>query len=121
MHKQRARALARERSECVSALADWFQRLEPSVSCRDDRVWIGFPNEGFGLAVVLGDETADGGLNVDEGVEDAALQSSPGELGEEPSTALSHELDVGVKWNVQRGWSLTLSGARTRICALSIR
>ena len=39
--------------------------------------------KGFGLLVVLGDEAVDGGLQVDDGAEDAALQPPPGELGEE--------------------------------------
>ena len=32
---------------------------------------------------MLGDESVDGGLQVDDGMEDAALQSPGGELGEE--------------------------------------
>ena len=71
--------------------------MEPSFSGGDDLVWIGFPDEGLGLAIVLYDEAVDSRLQVDEGVEDAALQSPAGELCEKPSTALSHELEVGVK------------------------
>ena len=33
----------------------------------DDAVWIGGPDEGFGVMVGFGDETVDGGLEVDEG------------------------------------------------------
>ena len=35
-------------------------------------------------------------------------------LAKKPSTAFSQELDVGVKWNVQRGWRL--SHALTLAC-----
>jgi hypothetical protein len=57
--------------------------LEPSVSRCDDLVRVGFPDKGVGLAIVFGDEAIDGGLKVDEGMEDAALQSSPGKFGKE--------------------------------------
>ena len=50
---------------------------------RDDFVGIGFPDEWLGLGIVLGDEAVDGGLQVDDGMEHAMLQSPAGELGEE--------------------------------------
>jgi hypothetical protein len=52
---------------------------------------------------VVVEEGVDGGLKVDDGSEDAALQPPLAQRGEEASTALSHEAEVGVKWNVQRG------------------
>ena len=39
--------------------------------------------KGLGCVVVLGEEAVDGGLEVDEGVEDAALEPALGQLGEE--------------------------------------
>lgn len=55
----------------------------PAFDGGDDPVWVGGPSEGLGVGVLLGDETVDGGLEVDERVECAALQAPPGELGEE--------------------------------------
>jgi hypothetical protein len=57
--------------------------LDPSFSRCDDFVGVGFPDEGFGLAVVVGDEAVDGDLQIDEGMEASALQSPAGELSEE--------------------------------------
>ena len=53
--------------------------------------------------VGLGDEAVDGGLEIDDASEDAALQPLLGSLAKNPSTALSHEHEVGVKWKVKRG------------------
>ena len=49
----------------------------------DDVVGIGSPGEGLGLLVMLLDEAVDGGLKVDNGVEDAVFQPATGQLGEE--------------------------------------
>ena len=69
----------------------------------DDPIGVGGPLEGLGVGgVVLGDEAVDGGLEVDERVERAALQPAPESLAKKPSTALSQEQDVGVKWKVKR-------------------
>jgi hypothetical protein len=46
-------------------------------------VWIGGPGEGLGLLVVVGDDAIDGGLEIDDAFEDAALETAPGENGEE--------------------------------------
>ena len=43
----------------------------------DNFVGICFPDEGAGLLIVLLDEAIDGGLQVDDRVEDAVFQSSP--------------------------------------------
>ena len=48
--------------------------MAPSLDGSDDFVWIGGPDEGLGIMVGLGDETVDGGLELDEGAEDAALE-----------------------------------------------
>ena len=55
---------------------DWFQRLEPPISCCDDFVWICCPFEWFGVVViVLGDETVDCSLKVDEETELGAVSN----------------------------------------------
>ena len=58
--------------------------MEPSVSGGDDVIGVGFPDEGFWVGgIVFADEAVDGGLQVDEGMEDAMLEPAPGEFGEE--------------------------------------
>ena len=56
--------------------------MVPSFDGCDDLFGIGGPCEGFGVFVGLFDEAVDGGLEVDEGAEDAALEASFGELCE---------------------------------------
>jgi hypothetical protein len=75
----------------------------PSSDGGDDFLWIGGPCEGSGLCVVFFEETIDRGMKVGDGAEDAALQSALVSLAKKPSTALSREHEVGVKWKVQRG------------------
>jgi hypothetical protein len=78
--------------------------LEPPVTCSDDFVGVRLPDKWFWIAgIVFPDEAIDGGLEIDKRMEDAVLEPPAGELCEKPSTALSHEHEVGVKWNVQRG------------------
>ena len=48
----------------------------PAFDGGDDFVGIGGPYEGFGLGIGLCDEAVDGGLEIDDGSEDATLQSS---------------------------------------------
>ena len=55
----------------------------PAPDGGDDFVWIRGPEEGFRVGILLGDEAIDGGLKVDDGVEDATLQSSLCQLGKE--------------------------------------
>ena len=55
----------------------------PTIGGGDDFVWIGGPDEGLWLLVVVGDEAIDGGLEVDDAFEDAALEAPLGEDGEE--------------------------------------
>jgi len=60
------------------------------------------------IGIGLGDETADGGLEVNDGAKDAAFQSSPGELGKEALDSVESGVEicvagskmVGVKWDV---------------------
>ena len=55
----------------------------PTIGGGDDFVWIGGPDEGLWLLVVVGDEAIDGGLETDDAFEDAALEAPLGEDGEE--------------------------------------
>ena len=64
-------------------LVEGIQRLVPASNGGDDGVWVLGPAEGPWLGVGLGNETLDGGLERDDGVEDAALQPPFGQLGEE--------------------------------------
>ena len=57
--------------------------MAPAVDGGDDLVGIGGPDEGLGVMIGLVEVAVDGGLEVDDGAEDAALQSAPGELCEE--------------------------------------
>lgn len=50
----------------------------------DDLIWIGTPGEGSGLLIMLLGEAVDGSLKVDDGVEDAVLEATTGQFGEEP-------------------------------------
>jgi len=50
----------------------------PAFGGGDDGLGIGLPDEGLGALVVVLDEVLDGGLQGDEGMEDAALQLAPG-------------------------------------------
>ena len=60
-------------------------------------VGIAGPDERFGFAVVLAEIAIDRCLQIDERVEDAALQSPAGQGGEKAFTALAQEHEVGVK------------------------
>ena len=57
--------------------------MAPSIDGGDDFVGICGPDEGLGLMIGLRNESVDGGLELDEGAEDAALEAAPRELGEE--------------------------------------
>jgi hypothetical protein len=46
--------------------------LEPSVSCGDNIIGVGIPGEGLGACgIIFADEAIDGGLEIDDGIEDA--------------------------------------------------
>ena len=57
--------------------------MVPSFDGSDDPIWIGGPGEGFGVFVGFGDEAIDGGLEIDEGIEDTPLEAPFCEFGEE--------------------------------------
>ena len=50
--------------------------MEPSFDGSDDANWIGCPGEGFGVFVGFGDTSIEGGLEIDEGKDDAPLEPS---------------------------------------------
>jgi len=52
--------------------------------------------KGLGLSLVA----IDGGLGIDDTLEDAELSRCRDSLAKKPSTALSQEAEVGVKWNL---------------------
>ena len=55
----------------------------PAFDGGDDVFGIGLPDERRGALVVLLDEVVDGGLQGDHGMEDAALELSAAQFGEE--------------------------------------
>jgi hypothetical protein len=57
--------------------------LVPASDGRDDLVGIGGPDERLGVVISLGEEAPDGGLEIDEGSEHAALEPSLAELSKE--------------------------------------
>jgi hypothetical protein len=64
------------------------------------------PDHGFGCCDGHHEmvEAVDGDLKFGDGSEHSTFEAPVGELGEKkPSTALSHEAEVGVKRKVQRG------------------
>lgn len=61
-----------------AALVDRIQHLMPTSDGGDDFIGIGGPSEGFGVSVVLIEEAIDGGLQIGDGAEDAALEPAFG-------------------------------------------
>src|SRR3954471_13594456 len=59
------------------------RHLLPTLDGGEDAFGVGGPDEGFGIGVGLGHEAVDGELQVDDGLEDAALETLACELGEE--------------------------------------
>ena len=47
--------------------------MVPTFDGGDDLIWVGGPFEGFWLVVVFCEEAVDGGLEIDDGMERAAL------------------------------------------------
>src|ERR1017187_3746016 len=56
----------------------------PASDGGDDFVGVGDPMEAFGLSVVVDQEAIDGFLKVSDGSDDAALEATLGQDGEEP-------------------------------------
>ena len=93
----------------LSSLVDGIQHLVPSSDGGDDAVGICGPSERLGVIVGLGKEAVDGGLS---GRPRASV--GIGRVAKKPSTALSQEHEVGVKWKTNR--SCRASHARTLGC-----
>src|SRR5687767_8078829 len=64
-------------------LGDLFQRLVSSTDLFDDMLRVGRPDEGLGIAVGLDEVAVDRRLELDQRAEDTALETPPGQLGEE--------------------------------------
>jgi len=83
--------------------------LLPFFDGDDNVVGVSGPDEGFGIIVCLGDEAVDGGLQVGNGSEYAALAATPGKLGEEdldgvePGTGGLGEVESPPRMAVQPG------------------
>lgn len=71
----------------------------PAPHGSDNVVGICLPDEWAWFLVMLLNEAVDDGLKVDDGVEDAVFQAPSGQPAKKPSTALSHEREVGTKWS----------------------
>ena len=61
----------------------------PTLDLCQDRLRLGSPDERLGRLTLVGKVAVDRGLEVDEGMQDATLQTAFGELAKKPSTALS--------------------------------
>jgi hypothetical protein len=92
----------------------------PTIGGGDDFVWIGGPDEGLWLLVVVGDEAIDGGLEIDDAFEDAALEAPLGEDGEEtldgvePAAAAPAWIswtDLGSSTHIARALSASITRA----------
>jgi hypothetical protein len=70
--------------------------LLPTFDSGEDPFWIGRPNEGFGVCVGIGDEAVDGELQVDDQLENAALEPLARELG------LNTRMRWGASWLASR-------------------
>ena len=55
----------------------------PAPNGGDDLVRVSLPDEGARRLIMLLDEAVDGGLQIDNGVEDAVFQPPPGQLCKE--------------------------------------
>jgi hypothetical protein len=54
-------------------------------------VRVGGPDKGLWVFVGFSEESVDGGLEIDDALEDAALEVLPGELAKKPLTALARK------------------------------
>ena len=81
---------------------DRIQHLVPAPDGGDDFIGVGGPGEGRGLPIVLFEESIDGGLQIDDRSNTPRLSLRLVSVAKKPSTALSHEQDVGVKWKTNR-------------------
>ena len=74
----------------------------PSSGGGDDFVGVCRPCEGLRFGVGLGEEAVDGGLEVDDEGKTPRFKRRLDSLAKKPSTALSQQHEVGVKWKTKR-------------------
>ncbi len=86
----------------------------PTIYSGDDFVWVGGPGEGFGVLVCFRDEAIDGGLEINEGVENTAFEPPLGEFGEEALDGV--EPGGGGGCEVEAEVLVAISQARTLGC-----
>ena len=86
----------------------------PAFDSGEDALWVGGPDEGFGIGVCLGDEAVDSDLQVDDGSEHAALEATARELGEEAFDRI--EPGCGGRGEVERPAGCRASHWRTFGC-----
>ena len=72
-------------------------RLAPEFDGGDSLVWIGGPREGHGGYAIICNEAVDNGINIDEGVEDAAPEPQLGEFSREDLDCVEPEAGCRVK------------------------
>ena len=68
------------------------------------------PGERLGVLVGLAQEAVDGGLEIDDALEDTALEALSGQFGEEAFDRVEQEAEVGVKWK----WNLGCRSSQAR-------
>src|SRR3977135_4464311 len=88
--------------------------LDARVDGADDFVRISGPSEGLRLGIVFGDEALMAACRSTTETKTPRFNRGLVSFAKKPSTALSHEHEVGVKWNVKR--SCRLSHRRTLGC-----
>ena len=73
-----------------------------------DRILSGFAVQvkGLGSFFSLVDEAVDACLEIDDGSEDAALESPLSAFGKEALDGIEPEHEVGVMWKMKREWRL---------------
>ena len=86
----------------------------PSLDGGDDFIRVGRPREWLWIGVGLSDEAVDGRLEIDDGSEDAAFQSTSAELGEKPLDSVEPGARGWREVENVRGWRS--SQARTLGC-----
>src|SRR5687768_14138427 len=75
--------------------------------------------KGLGIGCLF-DQAVDADLLFEDGSEEAALQSSFGELGEEALDGVEPEQEVGTKWNVKRGFRLSQAHLRALVSGIVV-
>ena len=70
--------------------------MVPASDGGDDFIWIGGPDEGLGSVVGFLEEAVDGSLQVDDRVEDPALEAALGQFGEEAFDRISRVFFGGI-------------------------